>query len=171
MTLLTVSILLVASGVAAYFDLTARRIPNWLTVAVFAYGLTAQTWMGGGAGLRSSLLGATLGGAILLAPSLLGGIGVGDMKFLAAIGGVVGPYGIILVFILASLAGGLLAIFVLTMRRRVTQTSNQFLRLLIGSRSTDSPAPESPAKKSDPIPYGIAISAGTWMFVLLWAVR
>ena len=121
--------------------------------------------------MRSSLLGAGVGGAILLAPSLLGGIGVGDMKLLAAIGGVVGPYGIILVFILASLAGGLLAIFVLSMRRRVTQTSNQFLRLLIGSRSKKSPALESPAKKSDPIPYGIAISAGTWMFVLLWAVK
>lgn len=169
--LLTVSILLAASGLAAYFDLTARRIPNWLTASILAYGLMAQTWMGGWAGLRSSVLGAAIGGAILLVPVWFGGLGAGDMKLLAAIGGVVGPYGIILVFILASLAGGLLAIGVMFMRHRLSEPSRRLLKLLLGACDAESLTLKFSAARSDSIPYGIAISAGTWLFVALWAVK
>jgi len=171
MNLLTVGILLTATGLAVYYDLTARRIPNWISAFVIAYGMTAHVWSGGWTGLFLSLGGLAIGGGVLLIPYLMGGMGTGDVKLLAAIGSVVGPDGIIIVFILTALAGGLLAIFVLLAQRRLVNTSNRVVRLFIDQRLREGVVGGKPTKRSVAIPYGVAISVGTWGFIGLWAHR
>ncbi len=49
-------------------------------------------------------------------------MGAGDVKLLAAIGSVVGPSEVIVVFILMGLAGGVLAMLALVSRKRKART-------------------------------------------------
>lgn len=167
MTLLTTGVLLTATGLASYFDLTAKRIPNWISASTLAYGITAHFWIEGGRGVVMSLGGMALGGTILLVPYLLGGMGAGDVKLLAAIGSVVGPSEIMVVFILAALAGGLLALFVVVWRKQLVGTAIRFMQLFIDLRSPGKLSEEG----SVGIPYGVAISIGTWMFVGMRGLR
>ncbi|MBI3949400.1 MAG: prepilin peptidase [Acidobacteria bacterium] len=162
----TVTLLVAATSLAVYFDLTARRIPNWISASVLVYGIMAHVWIRGWPGLLESLVGTAVGGGILLVPHLLWGMGAGDVKLLAAVGSVVGPHGIVAVFILTGLAGGLLAILVLGLRKRSANIANRFVHMLISDpRVEKSLVGELPAKRSAALPYGIAISIGTWIFV------
>ena len=49
-------VILVASLVAALWDLKSRRIPNVLTLPLLAAGLIQSAWFDGFDGLKSSLL-------------------------------------------------------------------------------------------------------------------
>jgi len=88
------------TAVAAYQDLRTGLISNRIVLVGTAVGLTLSwafaAYSGGGSGLLSaiglSLLGAVLVGAVPLLLYRAGGIGGGDVKLLAAVGGVLGPY-------------------------------------------------------------------------------
>ena len=71
-------------ALAAASDVSRRKIPNWITVAIAVTGLASQ-WMGGGVrGAASGAL-AGIGIAAVLAPFWMKeGIGGGDLKMGAA---------------------------------------------------------------------------------------
>ena len=79
-------VVLVASLIAALTDIRNRRIPNWLTVPLFACGLIHAGVVGGFGELTSSFFAA----CILMAPYvvlfLFAGGGAGDAKLMAAVG-------------------------------------------------------------------------------------
>lgn len=94
---------------AALTDLYGRRISNrWLLICALA---AAVVQIGHGAYL-SALLGGAVGGAILIVPFWLGGMGAGDVKLLAAVGLALGLSGAILVALTTAVAGALLALLV-----------------------------------------------------------
>ncbi|HPZ64409.1 MAG TPA: prepilin peptidase, partial [Bacillota bacterium] len=75
---------------AVYFDLTRRRIPNYLTIPAMVWGLLSYAVDSGWTGLWESLLGLLAGIGIFVIPFLLGGMGGGDVKLMGAIGALTG---------------------------------------------------------------------------------
>jgi prepilin peptidase CpaA len=102
-----------AMATAAGFDLATRRIPNRLTVGIFAAGLLVRLLSGGLAPLGWGLLGALAGLGLLLLPFAMRWMGGGDVKLAAAIGAWLGPWGVAWAVLFGLAAGGLLALVTL----------------------------------------------------------
>lgn len=91
---------LLLTAVAAFQDLRTGLIPNRMVLGGVVIGLaiswTSAAVSGGGSSLPSaiglSLLGLVLVGAVPLLLYRAGGIGGGDVKLLAAVGAVLGPF-------------------------------------------------------------------------------
>lgn len=99
--------------VAAYTDHKRGLIPNLITVPAALLGLLLNGLGGGWEGLIVGLQGLALGFGLLLIPCLLGGTGGGDLKLLAAFGAFLGPALVFQVFLYGSVAGGVVALFLL----------------------------------------------------------
>ena len=107
---------------AAIEDLRSRRIPNWLTFSLVLSSI-AQSFMSGHLVSPSmSLLGFAVGFGIPLILFLIGALGGGDVKLLAAFGAWLGPGTVCWAAIYGAIAGGLLAIPWLLVRGRLKQT-------------------------------------------------
>ena len=96
-------------GVAAVVeDLRRRRVPNWLTAGGAAGGLACAAW-GGRHGLAMAAAGLAVGFLLLLPFHWCGAMGGGDVKLMAAYGALLGPSGILLAALFATVFGGLSA--------------------------------------------------------------
>ena len=71
-------------AIATAWDVRRSEVPGLLTIGGVAAGLVVRPLAG--AGITTSLLGAAVGGALLLTFVLLGGMGSGDAWLMAAIG-------------------------------------------------------------------------------------
>ncbi len=163
---------LLLSLVMAAWDFRTRRIPNFLTFGGALAGIIFQTAVLGWPGLGQSLAGLSLGLLLLLLPYVLGGMGAGDVKALAALGAWLGPKGIFSVFCFMGLAGGLLSLGVLLWTGKLWQYLRQgwsrFLNLiLLRDQKKILLETISPGEtKTAGIPYGVAIAIG--MVLYLW---
>ena len=155
-------VLLVTLGCAVVTDLRARRISNRLTYPAAALGLAVHAATGGWGGLSASALGLLLGLAIFLVPFLLGGMGGGDVKLLAAIGALQGPQFVLLTAVYAGLAGGILAVGYLLYQRGLAGTVAYATGGRIGGARPGAPKAA--------IPYGPAIAAGAAVALLQTAL-
>src|SRR6476646_6105704 len=99
LTLASDVVLLAGLSWAVVTDVRSRRISNRLTYPLMALGLAANGLAGGWGGARDSALGW-----------LLGAIGAGDLKLLAAIGALKGPEFVLHAAVYTALAGGVLAL-------------------------------------------------------------
>lgn len=153
----------------AWGDLRTYRIPNYLTLSTALLGLVYQAAAHGWAGLGDGLLGLILGLFLLLPPYLMGGIGAGDVKALAALGTWLGPGLTLMLFFYMALAGGLLALGVLIYKgllwRYLRRACSWFISWLLFRPAGMAPAP-SATPTTPGIPYGVAIALG--MVVLVW---
>jgi prepilin peptidase CpaA len=104
--------LLVIGTVASLWDLRTGRIPNLLTLGAAVSAIAFHLTAGGPRDAAWSLAGWAVGCAVFLPVFLLGGMGAGDVKLLAAIGAWVGPIGAIPVAFFTAIAGGVMAIAV-----------------------------------------------------------
>lgn len=91
-------------------DLRSSRIPNWLTFSGMGCALVGHAWLGGTPEVMFSLAGLGTGLVLFLIPYVVGGIGAGDVKLMAAIGAFVGPYDALLSGLLAIMVGGAYAV-------------------------------------------------------------
>lgn len=153
---------------ATWFDVRERRLPNVLTVGAFAGAILLRLPLGLGA-LADGLLGALLGFALALPFFLVGGLGGGDVKLLAAVGAFLGPRDLWFALLVMALVGGVMAVVVILRHRAVTQTlvnlraifASFGARTFGGWRGEESRAAvtlETPGVLT--VPYGVAISAG-----------
>ncbi|MGH8545502.1 MAG: prepilin peptidase, partial [Gammaproteobacteria bacterium] len=81
--------IIIVTGLAVFFDLTVRRIPNWLIL----FGLTSALLLNAMHGLgpfTHSVLGFFAGIAVLIFPFALGWLGAGDVKYFAVVGAFLG---------------------------------------------------------------------------------
>lgn len=159
---LTIGALLIAA-VGAAIDVRSGRIPNWLTGGGFLAGLAFQTSLAGWRGLQAGLTGALAGGGILFLVFLVRGMGAGDVKLMAAVGGWVGIQHAAAVILATAIAGGLLAVGYATYHKQVGRTVRNLMELIrfhlaFGVR----PHPDFHlrAGSSVRLPYGVAIAAG-----------
>ena len=128
---------IVLGGAAAIDDLRRRAISNWISVTGLAAGLIYHAVKYGLRGLALSAAGAAIGFAIFLVVYLMGGMGGGDLKLMAAFGALLGPAGILTAALLTAIIGGVMAAASLMINRR---------------------------KRT--IPYGPAIVLGSWLALI-----
>ena len=101
---------LVVVAVATITDLRSRRIPNWLVLPFLVAGFAVSGWTHGWHGILQSLAGLAVGAFLFTILSLMGGMGMGDVKLCAAIGVWIGPSQMLTALVLTGFAGGLIAL-------------------------------------------------------------
>jgi prepilin peptidase CpaA len=98
--------------IACVTDVRERRIPNVLTFGAAGAALVLHGWFAGWSGVGMALGGWAAGCALFLPFFLLGGMGAGDVKLVAALGAWLGPRDVVWLALYASMAGGLFAIVI-----------------------------------------------------------
>jgi len=116
----------------ALIDLEHQILPDVMTYPAIAFGLVFS-WFGGLTFFVDSVAGALVGaalpaGVILLYRWLRGvdGMGWGDVKYLAAIGAVVGLQGCLMVLVVAAILGAIVGGFLIATGRGSGQTALPF---------------------------------------------
>lgn len=154
---------------AIWFDVSRRRIPNWLTVGGASGALLVRGLLGGEA-VWSGFLGGTLGLALGILLFAVGAMGAGDGKLLATVGFLMGVGVFARALPLMGVAGGLLALAV-TVRNGTLLPTLLRLRDLafhlvsfgrVGERRTLA----MPGAVT--VPYGVAVAAGAAWGWLTW---
>ena len=173
-TVVTTVVLILVCLAAAWFDLRERRIPNWLTMGAIAAALLLRL-PGGMGDVGVGLMGALVGFAVALPFFLVGGLGGGDLKLIAAIGAFLGPTRLFFALLITAVVGGLMAIALIIQRRAGSQTAANLYTLIstFSIRSFTGWKKESgvPLTIHSPsvitLPYGVPIAVGA---VVAWLV-
>src|SRR5579875_1997618 len=83
---------------AGIWDWRSRRIPNWLTLAGVAAGISMNALFAGQPGVQASIFGLLVAMGIYVPLYLLRGMGAGDVKLMAALGAIAGPRNWLIIF-------------------------------------------------------------------------
>jgi prepilin peptidase CpaA len=156
-------LIVIVLTVAVIWDIRFRRIPNWLTLPALVLGVGYHAITGGLSGFALSLLGMALGFGSFFLFYLVGGMGAGDVKLMAAIGAFLGPKDVLFAALYAAIAGGVYAVFLLVTQRTNRQALARYTLMAKGLISTGNFAniPKDEKEKTTPLCYGIAIAIGT----------
>ncbi|HKY32826.1 MAG TPA: A24 family peptidase [Candidatus Polarisedimenticolia bacterium] len=155
---------------AAATDLRSRTVPNALVLAGLVSGVALHALGAGSRGALLALAGAAAGFALFLPFYLLGGMGGGDVKLMAALGACLGPTSIVRVAVAASLLGAVLALAFAARAGLLRRTLSRTGRLL-AAWATRGPRPlpeislEAPGALA--IPYALPIAAGALLATLV----
>ena len=162
-------VILVAVLVIALEDLLTFRVLNLFTLPLLASGFVYQGVVGGQPALVDSLFGALFGFGILIPFYILGGMGGGDVKLMAAVGAWLGPL-VTLALVLAScLTAGCYALVVLVASRRGGEVwiniKVAWLRVLALSRSLGpdeeiGSEPDHPHRYRRAVPFAAMVPNG-----------
>jgi Flp pilus assembly protein protease CpaA len=100
----------VLCGIATWWDLRHRRIPNGLTLPALGIALCLHGATGAGPGLLLSAGGALAAGALLLPGYVMRFTGAGDVKLLMAVGAFLSFPEALMAGLLALVLGGVLGL-------------------------------------------------------------
>jgi len=154
-------------ALATRADVQARRIPNVLTGPALLLGVLVHLGLGGAAGAGNALLGAVVAGAILLPGWLMGFMGAGDVKLMAAVGAWLGHPDGFVAAVAALIAGGLLAVVVAARRGVLKQALRNSMALGLALLTRKGSDPTSrPTTAGVRFPFAPAVLAGA-IFALL----
>lgn len=150
-------------------DTFLDEIPNPLNLALILVAILYHGVNAGMGGIATALLGLLLGGALLLIPYLLGGMGAGDVKALAALGALLGPAGIFQTFLYASLIGGFVALLYLIARTGAIQLLHRGMGALLLLLRTGDWKALLPARTAvgERFPYAVSFCFG-FVAYLTW---
>jgi len=147
----------------AVSDLRSARIPNRLTYGSLLAGIAVRAiW--GWQGIKGGLIGLLAGGGLFLLLFLLGGLGAGDVKLMAAVGAWAGWPQTVVILLVAAIAGGVLAIGYMLFYKRVRLTLLNVVELARHHLvSGIQPHPQLNVREAGAlrIPYGLAVAMGT----------
>ncbi|WP_342432924.1 prepilin peptidase [Neobacillus sp. FSL H8-0543] len=164
-------ILVVVLFICLFTDIKSRKILNIVTLPTIFTGLIYHIIINGNKGLLFSGKGFLVGLGLLIIPYLLGGMGAGDVKLMAAIGALMGPSFVFYSFIYTALIGGVIALLLIFKTRGFINTIKSFffnLTNLVFFRSNlGSMIIPKDKKSSISFPYGVAIVLGT-LSTLIW---
>jgi prepilin peptidase CpaA len=150
---------------SVFFDLTVRRIPNWIIL----FGLVGGLLLNGSQGLTQltySLLGFIVGLGIFIVPFALGWMGAGDVKYFAVVGALLGVGWLPRVLFYSILAAGIIALgYVACGRFNTGFFKDAWITCKLAIISFGRVLPDSIAKRTakgaDSVPWGVAIGVGT----------
>ena len=152
---------------AMYSDLRWRKIPNCLTLPAIALGFVLNFVGNGWNGLLFALIGFLVGMGLLMLPYLLGGMGGGDVKLMGALGALLGSHAVINVFLYTSLIGGMIAIAVAIANRNLIEMLKRIVLFLKCVFLFQAPSTGAAVfQKSPSMPYGVAMGAGTLLYLV-----
>lgn len=162
----TLTILLLLTAVIS--DVRSARIPNALTYGAIIMGIALNTVLGGAHGAAMALEGMAAGAGLLLLPFILGGMGGGDVKLMAAVGAMMGPLFALVTFLVGAIVGGLVAVarlFVVPGERVAAASRLRSDISLLYLGIMPNPDPERRG-----FPYAVCIAAGAAGAAILPAI-
>ena len=155
------------TALSVFFDLTVRRIPNWIIAFGLAGGLLLNASQGF-AQFSHSLLGFIGGIAVFIVPFAVGWMGAGDVKYFGVVGALLGVEWLPRVLFYSILTAGVLAVACVAVGRfdfssrffKDAWTDFKLAIFSLGRVLPDSIGKRT-AKGADSVPWGVAIGAGT----------
>lgn len=154
-------LLLALALIGGGWDLMTKRIPNWLTFPAAAAGLV---WNGYSGGARGALL--AFGGLACGLAMVVLGMGMGDVKMMAAAGAIASLKGLLVIFVYTGLLGGLAGLLLAASRGRLWATLANTGRLIgfLGRGKLELARQLEPA--AGRLRYGAVIAGGCAIY--LW---
>ena len=168
---------------AMFFDLTQKKIPNLITFPVIIWALLSYTVFGGFEGIKFTIFGFVVGFVLYLIPFILGGMGAGDVKMMAAIGALMGWLFIVKTAIASGLVGGVMVIIYLIYKKQFVSTFKKILGVIMrpilfaltvnfNSKTLDKAhnyfLRQEKVTEKYYIPYGVAIGIGAIIVYFAW---
>jgi prepilin peptidase CpaA len=148
---------------AIHQDVTRLRIPNWLTFPALAAAVTTAGITLGTHALAASLFGAGTALAILFFPFVSGWLGAGDVKATMVLGALWGSADLVGALWWMLVAGGLLALVVISLRGGLFEMLRRWLNSAQMSvqcrRIVYVGAPEGSTARSG-LPFAVAMGLG-----------
>lgn len=151
---------------AAVIDGRQLRVPNWLTFPMALGGLAYAAITGGTSALLMALAGAAVGLVVLMPLHMIGGMGAGDVKLMAAMGAWVGPWITLGAFVATGVVGGLMALVMILRSGEVARhlalfriISREVVTVRDPVRLSELAAERKPTMTL--LPYGIPIAIGS----------
>jgi prepilin peptidase CpaA len=148
----------------AITDVRSARLPNRLTYSAVIAALVLRTALSGWSGVKSGFIGVGIAGGLFCVFYIMGAMGGGDMKMMAAVGAWVGRTHVLTVLVSIALAGGVLALVSVIVNKNLIQTVRNAARLVLYRFNAGlEPHPEMnvQAPGSRRVPFGVAIAMGT----------
>jgi prepilin peptidase CpaA len=128
--------------------------------------ILAHTWLAGLPGALFSLGGLGMGLGLFLLIHLSGSIGAGDVKLMAAVGAMVGPYGALLSGLLAIMVGGVYAVGAMCYQWGFVPTGQRLACAVKGALLTRGRFWAQELTLPFRLRYGLAVAGGTLLFQL-----
>lgn len=125
----TLLILLVILSIR--FDVTERRVPNFLTFPIILWGIVSSGVISGFSGILFSLSGFLVGMAVFFIPFALNGMGAGDVKLMAAIGSLMGWQFVLVAALASAIVGGVISLGVILVHGGVLNTIRNIRYVLL----------------------------------------
>jgi prepilin peptidase CpaA len=161
-------ILVVVLLICLITDLKSRRILNIVTLPTIVVGFVYYIWISGFDGFLFSGKGLLVGLGLLIIPFLLGGMGAGDVKLMAAIGALMGANFVFYSFIYTALFGGVIGLSLMMKTNGFRNLIKTFFLQVAFFRSSLGAFIITKEKSSKILfPYGVAIVLGT-LCTLIW---
>lgn len=170
--------LLVALLWAALSDARTRTIPNVLTFSLAAAGLVASFFAGRAISPWASVFGVMTGLGLMLPQMCVGGLSGGDVKLLAAVGAWVGPLGVLIVYLAASIVGMLIVLVQATVQGQLVALFRNSVVIAINLAhlrelgvDNANEVGQSCRSISRPLPYAVPVLAGVLVLLakpMLW---
>ena len=161
----SLTILIIVLIISVITDLKSRKIYNAVVFPALALALLLHALTGGLDGLIFSLIGFTLGLAILIIPFLLGGMGAGDVKLLALVGALQGASFVFATAIYMAIIGSVMALAIVLFKNGFRERMQFVGYILICMRLRLKPNLQG-YWTAGAYPYGVAIAGGA--VVCMW---
>ncbi|MEW6558222.1 MAG: A24 family peptidase [Elusimicrobiota bacterium] len=158
------TILLIFLSISIYTDIKYRKIYNFITFPAVILGLGFNFFYSGLPGLKDSLAGFAAGFLFLFIFYLLGGIGAGDVKFMAAVGSLKGFEFVVRGGFYGAILGGIVAIIVLFFRKNFLGTLKKLFYALISLVTFRTPESlKFDESQSVYLPYTVFLALGMFL--------
>jgi len=145
-------------------DIRIRKIPNRLAYFGFIAAILIRLFVLGWPGLRDGLLGTLVGGGLFFFLFLIGGMGGGDVKLMAAASAFTGMTEIVNLLIATAVGGGAMAVVLMLYKQRTLATlRNTFVLIRHHLTAGLRPHPELNIDQAQTmrVPFAPAIAIGT----------
>jgi prepilin peptidase CpaA len=155
---------LLCAALGAAYDLSSRRVPNFVTLPAALFGLGLHAALGGWSQLGSAAAAGLICLLLFAVFYLAGGMGAGDVKLMAATGCLAGLPHVATLLFLTALAGGVMALCLALYRGSLKQTMNNLGTLAVHHRTLGlRPHPQLHIGNAQTIrlPYALAITTGS----------
>jgi prepilin peptidase CpaA len=144
---------------AAFSDLRARKIPNWLTASLAATGIAQSMFVLSSVSPGESWAGLGVGFALTFMLFALGALGGGDVKLFAGIGAWMGPVAVFWVFAIAAMVGTVTVAAQALLERRVGALLRNSAVIVLNAAATGDlrapPVEEQSDQVNKRLPYAV----------------
>jgi prepilin peptidase CpaA len=157
------SMLIIFVLIAAIYDAATQKIPNWISLVIILLGMGWNMFSAEGLGIWDSGLGLLAGFVLMLPSYVIGSMGAGDVKLIAAIGSVVGINHVLDVVLYSYMAMFVMAIFFIVVKGDLVKLLRRLRTLVYGlfSGVFAYQKPDSSDVASSRLPLAPAIALAT----------